>query len=70
MKINGPMYKLRDDYFKVNDKKLFYLYVNNIVNLESLSKKDDDYEINKTILEDNIKKVKKELVKRKNKYIV
>lgn len=69
MKINGPMFPLRDDYFKVDDKKLLYLYVNNVINLESLSKKDNSYEINRIVLENNIKKVKKELVKRKSKYI-
>ena len=66
MKINKVIYPL-DNVIEVqnaNDKELFNLYVDNIVDMQSLSTKDDNYEINKMAVSKNIKLIKKEIVKR------
>lgn len=71
MKINKVIYPL-DNVIEVqnaNDKELFNLYVDNIVDMQSLSTKDDNYEINKTAVSKNIKLIKKEIVKRDIKKI-
>ncbi len=70
MDINKPMFPIDENLHNVNDKTLFELYVDNVIDMESLSKKDKNYKINKMILSKNIKDLKKELIKRKNKYIV
>ena len=69
MKINKVIYPL-DNVIEVqnaNDKELFNLYVDNIVDMQSLSTKDDNYKINKTVVSKNIKLIKKEIVKRDKK---
>lgn len=71
MKINKVIYPL-DNVIEVqnaNDKELFNLYVDNIVDMQSLSTKDDNYEINKMAVSKNIKLIKKEIVKRDIKKI-
>ena len=71
MKINKVIYPL-DNVIEVqnaNDKELFNLYVDNIIDMQSLSAKDDNYEINKMAVSKNIKLIKKEIVKRDIKKI-
>lgn len=70
MEINKPIYPLDRNLKNTNDKELFYLYIDNIIDIQSLSRKDRNYEINKLIATGNIKSLKKELIRRKNKYLV
>ena len=70
MEINKPIYPLDKNLKNTNDKELFYLYIDNIIDIQSLSRKDRNYKINKLIVSNNINSLKKELIKRKNKYLV
>lgn len=58
-----------EKYYDLTTKDLFYLYVDNCIDIEMLNKKDKNYDINLIIVKDNLKKIKKELLKRNCPYI-
>ena len=61
MKINKIMIPIPKRYY--SDKELLYMYFDKIIDMESLSKKDDNYEINRIVLDSGIRTLKYKLSK-------